>query len=152
MIKEIINKLGKSLLVINTSLFIISFSFAFIILFRPFYYYHIDHLNLVEKTGYSYETIKEAYDDVIDYIVYDKDFSMGELYYSASGKSHFKDCKKLFIIDFIILWISTIIIIFKKLFFNNIKVFKHSIEFISGVVNISLIVLLLVSSLIIGFD
>ena len=150
--KNIIKSIMKILLMINTSLFIISFSFAFIILFRPFYYYQIKSLDLEKETGYTYNEIKEAYDNVLDYLVLNKPFKTGKFKYSEEGKSHFKDCKILFIIDFIILGISTIILIIKKIFFNKEKIFNHSIEFISSISILILIVFLLLIVLIIGFD
>ena len=95
-------------------IFMISFAIAFVILFRPYYYMNIDILELEEETGYSYEVIKEAYDDVMDFLVFGDEFKTGELKYSEEGKSHFEDCKKLFTFDFICLFISTafLVIIF----------------------------------------
>lgn len=95
-------------------IFMISFAIAFVILFRPYYYMNIDILELEEETGYSYEVIKEAYDDVMDFLVFGDEFKTGELKYSEEGKSHFEDCKKLFTFDFICLFISAafLVIIF----------------------------------------
>lgn len=87
-------------------IFMISFAIAFVILFRPYYYMNIGILELEEETGYSYEVIKEAYDDVMDFLVFGDEFKTGELKYSEEGKSHFEDCKKLFTFDFICLFIS----------------------------------------------
>ena len=145
-------KLAKLLLIVNTALFIISFSIAFVILFRPFYYWHIDDLKLVEKTNYTYKEIKEAYDDVINYTTLNKPFKTGKLKYSIEGKDHFKDCKRLFMINFIILFISTIIIIIKKKYLNNLKVLNLNIEFWSSILVLSICLILLVTSIIIGFD
>ena len=146
------NKICSILLIINTSLFIISLSISFVLLFRPFYYYHINYLNIVETSGYNYSEIKEAYDDVIDYLVLDKLFSTGSLKYSLDGYDHFKDCQLLFRINFIILFVSLIIIILKRKFFNNIFTFKHNISFWSGCLNISIFIILYIISIIIGFD
>ena len=128
-----LDNLLSIVLVISFMLFIITFSISFTILFRPFYYYHINYLNLENNTGYTYDEIKEAYDDVLDYCTYSSNFSVGKLKYSEDGKSHFKDCKLLFIINFIVLGISTIIIVLKKVLLDNIKILKHSIEFWSGI-------------------
>ena len=97
-------KIGKSFFL---GIFMISFAIAFVILFRPYYYLNISILNLEEETGYSYEVIKEAYDDVMDYLVFNSEFKTGQLRYSEEGKSHFEDCKKLFTFDFICLFISS---------------------------------------------
>ena len=150
--KEIMKVVGKLLLIINTMLFIISFSFAFVIMCRPFYYLHINGLNLVEKTGYTYSEIKEAYDDALDYCVSNKKFKTGILKYSDDGKDHFKDCKFLFMINFIILGISTIILLIRRLLFGNIKLGKHNIDYYSGISIIVLFVSILLVSLTIGFN
>lgn len=92
-------------------IFMISFAIAFVILFRPYYYMNIGILELEEETGYSYEVIKEAYDDVMDFLVFGDEFKTGELKYSEEGKSHFEDCKKLFTFDFICLFISSAFLI-----------------------------------------
>ena len=134
------------------SLFIISFSITFVLLFRPFYYYHINYLNIEETSGYDYDTIKESYDDVIDYLVLDKPFKTGTLNYSEDGYDHFKDCKVLFRINFIILGITSIILLLKKMYFNNIKLFKYNIGFWSGCLNIFIFLTLFIISNIVGFD
>ena len=112
--KNVLKNLAKILLVINTSFFIVSLSISFVILFRPFYYYQIKTLNIEETTGYSYEDIKEAYDDVINYTTLNKEFKTGILNYTQSGMNHFRDCKILFMINFLVLALSTVIIIIKK--------------------------------------
>ena len=139
-------RIGLILLIINTSLFIISLSLSCVILFRPFYYYHINSLNL-EQYGYTYNEIKESYDDVMDYLILNKEFKTGNLKYSESGKNHFHDCKILFMINFIVLFISSFIIILKRKYIKEKKIF-----FFSSIVIISLFLIILITSLIIGFD
>ena len=52
---------------------------------------------MVEDTGYEYEVIKEAYDEVLDYLTLPGgEFGTGKLAYSEDGASHFADCKALF--------------------------------------------------------
>ena len=152
-----IKKVRKLILFISITLseimFIISLSISVPILYRPFYYSHIKTLNLEEKTGYSYEEIKEAYDDVIDYTTsFNKEFKTGKLKYSNEGMNHFKDCKILFMINFLTLGITSIIIIIKRMFFKNIKILKHSISFYSGLTLILGIVSISVIYLILGFE
>ena len=144
--------LVQILLIINTFLLIISFSISFTILFRPFYYINIKYLKIEEESGYTYNDIKEAYDDILNYSTLNKPFSTGKLKHSAEGESHFKDCKKLFLIDFIVLGISTIIFILKKKMFNNIKLFNYSIEFYSSCLVIFLFTSILFVTLTVGFD
>ena len=150
--KKIVNKLGKTLLVINTALFIISFSISIVILFRPFYYYHINYLNIEKESGYKYDEIKEAYDDVLDYLTLNKEFKTGKLAYSEEGKDHFKDCKILFIINFIILGITSIVLIIKKKYFNKTMIKKYNISFWSSILLLTLFIIVLITAFIIGFD
>ncbi len=77
--------------------FTVTFSIGLPIYFRPFYYIQINTLDMVEDTGYEYEVIKDAYDEVLDYLTLPgKEFGTGELEYSEEGASHFADCKRLF--------------------------------------------------------
>lgn len=101
----------KGFLCFFIAIFIISFAIAFVILFRPYYYLNIGWLQLEQKTGYTYSEITEAYDDVMDYLVFGDEFKTGSLKYSEEGKSHFEDCKKLFTLDFICLFLSSAYII-----------------------------------------
>ena len=94
--KRIINHSLTVILILSLIVLMISFSIAIPMYFRPFYYLHINGLDLVEKTKYSFYVIKNAYDDVLDYLLFNQPFSTGELKYSIEGKSHFEDCKILF--------------------------------------------------------
>lgn len=85
---------------------ILSFSIAVPILFRPFYYVQIDALDLPERTGWSEETIREAYDQVLDFCVLGKPFGTGQLAWSESGYSHFADVRGLFLLDFAVLGVT----------------------------------------------
>ncbi len=105
--KRVKNKLLSLLFVIFTVLFIISASIALPIYIRPFYYAHIEPYNLVERTGRSAEDIRDAYDEVLDYLTLpNKEFGSGVFEYSEEGKSHFADCKILFTLDTALLLIS----------------------------------------------
>ena len=150
--KKIINIMLSILLILNTSLFIISFSFAFTILFRPFYYCQITKLHIEEKTGYTYQEIKNAYDDVLDFSLFNKPFKTGVLKYSNEGKQHFKDCKRLFIIDFIILGLTTLILIIQKIFFSKQKLFNFSLSFWSSCLILIVLSIILLITLFLGFD
>lgn len=75
----------------------ITFSIGLPIYLRPFYYAHIDALDMPSETGWSKQTIKEAYDEVLDYLTLPGgEFGSGELSFSEEGASHFADCKALF--------------------------------------------------------
>lgn len=97
---DIWNKIDYVLTAAAAFLLVISASIAVPILIRPIYYAQIGPLKLVQTTGYSEEEIREAYDDVMDYLLKGDEFSTGRLPYTEDGKSHFEDCRKLFVLDF----------------------------------------------------
>ena len=150
--KKILDKLRIYFFIISIALFIISISITFVLLFRPFYYYHINYLNISKSTGYTYDEIKETYDDVIDYTVFNKEFKTGKLKYSEEGIDHFRDCQTLFRINFIILGITSIVILIKKKYFNSDKLCNYNLGFWSSVIVIGLFSIIVLISLMIGFD
>ncbi len=81
------------------------------ILCRPFYYAQADALELSAQTGLDQQTIREAYDDVMDYLVWDEPFGTGALKWSESGKAHFQDCKALFQLNFVLLGFSAALLV-----------------------------------------
>lgn len=87
-----------------TALLVLSASIAVPLLCRPFYYAHIEALNLDSYTGLSVEQIREAFDQVMDYCLgLRPDFAAGVLPFSESGASHFADVRVLFLLD---LWVA----------------------------------------------
>lgn len=89
-----------------TALLVLSASIAVPLLCRPFYYAHIQALNLDGYTGLSVEQIREAFDQVMDYCLgLRPDFAAGVLPFSESGASHFADVRVLFLLD---LWVAVI--------------------------------------------
>ena len=89
MTKKILNHSLTILLIFSLIILMITFSIGLPIYFRPFYYLHINGLDMVESTGWSYDIIKEAYDEVLDYLVFNTPFGTGQLRYSSEGKAHF---------------------------------------------------------------
>lgn len=80
--------------------FVLTASIGLPIYIRPFYYAHIDALDLTARSGFSAEEIKEAYDEVLDYLTLPgKKFGTGVMAYSEEGKAHFVDCKGLFALN-----------------------------------------------------
>lgn len=63
------SKLASLSCSVALALLAVSFSIAVPILFRPFYYVQIGALDLPEQTGWSQETIREAYDEILDFCV-----------------------------------------------------------------------------------
>ena len=89
---------------------ILTFSIGLPIYCRFFYYIQIKTLGLEEKTGWDYATIKEAYDQVLDFCTLPgKPFGTGALKWSEEGAAHFADCKVLFDLNFYGLLCSAII-------------------------------------------
>ena len=77
--------------------FILTFSIGLPIYCRPFYYLQIDALELPMYSGFSKTEIKEAYDQVLDYLTLPgRAFGTGVMAHSQEGAAHFADCKVLF--------------------------------------------------------
>ena len=83
--------------IIAVVVFTMTVSIALPIYFRPFYYAHVDALDLPGTWGVAREDIIEAYDEVLDFLTIDgREFGTGFLPFSEAGKGHFEDCKILF--------------------------------------------------------
>ena len=92
-----IRRLCSLVFALSLLLFLLTASIGLPIYIRPFYYAHIDAMNLPEMSGFTKEQIVEAYDEVLDYLTLPgREFGTGVLKYSESGKDHFVDCKVLF--------------------------------------------------------
>lgn len=100
------SKLLSCLVSVLTALFLLSSAVALPILWRGFYYSQIGPLDLVEETGFSEETIRDAFDQVMDYLVLDGEFGTGSLRWSEEGMAHFADCRTLFRLDLILLTVT----------------------------------------------
>ena len=93
----ILDKILSALLVIAVMVLTITFSIGLPIYVRPFYYAHIEALDMPDATGLTAEEIMTAYDEVLDFCTQrGGEFSSGVLKFSEEGASHFADCKKLF--------------------------------------------------------
>lgn len=99
-------RLISFLVALALALFWLSAAIALPILARPFYYRQARTLELDRATGWSFDVIFEAYDQVMDYLVYGGDFGTGQLSWSEEGKAHFADCRVLFRLDFAVLGLS----------------------------------------------
>ncbi len=106
------NKIITSVFGVALAILILTVSIGLPIYFRPFYYIQIDALDMVENTGYDYDVIKTAYDEVLDYLTLPWcEFGTGELRHSESGASHFADCLVLFNLNAIALLISLAVVV-----------------------------------------
>ena len=85
------------LCMVCTVLFLLTAAIGLPIYIRPFYYAHIEACDLVRVSGYSETEIRQAYDEVLDYLTLPgREFSTGVMPHSADGRDHFVDCKGLF--------------------------------------------------------
>ena len=96
--------------IIAVCILIVTFSISLPIYVRPFYYSQIDSLNLTESSGKTETEIREAYNQVLDYLTLPRqEFGTGVFRHSKAGASHFADCKWLFALNFWLLIISFIL-------------------------------------------
>ncbi len=127
-------------MIVMIMIFIITFSVSIPVLCRPFYYLHIDMLDLVNKTGYDYQTIKTAYDEMMNFCLgLTNNFSTGELQYSIDGMNHFIDVKNLFFLDLSLLIFSALNIIlvpkiFKKKNITSYRFNNHNNSYYAAVI------------------
>lgn len=89
--------------------FILTFSIGLPIYCRPFYYLQIDALKLEEYSGFTKAEIRDAYDEVLDYLTLPgKEFGTGVMAHSEEGAAHFADCKVLFDLNAAVLLASSL--------------------------------------------
>ena len=120
-------------------LLIITASIALPIYLRFFYYLQIEPLGLTTSSGHDYETIKAAYDEVLNFLTLPNvPFGTGVFKYTESGMAHFYDCKVLFNLNLIVLIVSaalsiSLLILNKKKIILLCRPFGMSAAFISAV-------------------
>ncbi len=105
------SKLLSILSTLFTAVFLLTGAIAVPILWRGFYYWQMDALRLPYRSGFSPEVVREAFDQVMDYLVKGAPFGTGQLKWSAEGMAHFADCKALFQLDFRILAFSAAVLL-----------------------------------------
>ena len=126
---KILNRILTSVLSIFTVLLVITFSIGLPIYVRPFYYMQIEKLEIPKYTGRSVEEIKDAYNEVLDFLVLpNREFGTGVFKWSEEGKSHFEDCKKLFDLN-ITIFIISLVVVAVLIVLNKKKVFSLSRPF-----------------------
>ncbi len=86
-------------------LFIISLCIALTINFYPLYAWDIHYLDLVKDSGFSKEVIVKNYHQLMNYLNFPwvTHLHMTDFPVSASGRTHFEDVKKLFLLDYALL-------------------------------------------------
>ena len=138
--KEKLNKWLTRLFAFALFIFILTFSIGLPIYFRPFYYLHINALDLPARynSECTYEMVKDAYDEILDYLTLPgKEFGTGEFPHLPEGASHFADVKGLFTLNTVALISSAIIlvtlyILIRKKIFSLEKKNGHHITYYVG--------------------
>ncbi len=137
-----------ALTVVLIIILVITFSIGLPIYVRPFYYVQINALDMPDRTGYDYDTIKEAYDEVLDYLTLPgREFGTGKLAYSQVGEGHFADCKVLFDLNIWVFFISLILlavifVLVRRRIVDLRSPFGLNVGFWSGSVTLSVFALL----------
>ena len=92
-------KLTQLLTALALTLCIISVSVVITLNFRPLYYFDIGYFDLVEKTGYTEEMIRENYDVLSDYnsVFFRDALEFPSLPMSEQGRIHFVEVKNIFV-------------------------------------------------------
>ncbi len=117
------NKLCTVLYGVSFFFFVLTFCIGLPIYFRPFYYWQIKPLNLPSLTGKDPAVIKQAFDQVMNYLTLPfYPFGTGEFRHSAEGAAHFADCKVLFLLNGAVLLVSLVIGILLWVLHKNKKI------------------------------
>lgn len=144
------NKILTAIFGVAVFFFIITVSIGLPIYLRFFYYLQIDSLSLPQKTGLSYEEIRTAFDDVMNFLTLPNyPFGTGALSFTEAGKAHFVDCKALFNLNLAVLLISTATIV-TLLALSRFKIFSFCRPFGMSVTFISAISIFIVIAMLFG--
>lgn len=91
-------------------LWIVSFAIMFVINFTPLYSFDVNFLNIPERVGLSREVILENYSVLLEYLnkPWINELHMPDFTSSANGAFHFFEVKRLFLVDYGILLVTTL--------------------------------------------
>ena len=130
------------LMAIAMFFFILTGSIGLPIYIRPFYYAHIEALELPEVSGFTAQQIRGAFDELMDYLTLPgKAFCVGDMAYSAEGADHFADCKGLFLLNGGVLMASAVCIVilfFLRKKWGPYRLGKRSAVFYSAILAVVL--------------
>ena len=139
-------------------IFMLTFSIGIPSYCRFLYYIQINTLDLPEKTGWDYDIIKTAYDDILNFCTLPGyPCKTGQLKLSSDGAAHFADCKVLFSLNFWALLVSGVISL-ALILLNRFKVvtlcrpFGHGAQLLAAVIAVALPIVIILLVLIVGFD
>lgn len=88
------------------SIFFITSSVKLTVMFKPLYYFSINHLKIVETSGFPLDNIKKDYNYLINYISSHSksEFKIPNLPSSREGAVHFEEVKNIFIkLDYLLI-------------------------------------------------
>ena len=108
-IKNIIGTIYSWVMFLFTPFFFISCGTIIPCTFRPFYYWSVGPLGIESSSGYSYNTIKTAFDDVMNFIWRGAPFKTGSLAFTAEEEAHFADCIPLFRLQLILFIVGAVL-------------------------------------------
>jgi integral membrane protein (TIGR01906 family) len=91
-------------------LFLISFAITITINFRPLYWFDIHYLNILEQTTVSQEVLHKNYGLLLDFLnnPFNQTLSLPDFPMSAAGAGHFYDVKKLFMLNYAVMFLTVI--------------------------------------------
>jgi uncharacterized membrane protein len=98
--KKFFSILLSFILVISLAVLTITISIGLPIYIRDFYFAFVKITDLPTISGYSFEVIETAFNELMDFLILNKEFSTGALKFSEEGKNHFIDVKFLFDLNF----------------------------------------------------
>ena len=135
--ESILRRVAAVWLAVSLFFFILTVSIGLPIYIRPFYYAHIDAMSLPEASGFTENEIRDAYDEVLDYLTLPgKTFGTGVMACSEAGAAHFADCKVLFDLNAGVLIASTLSLIalfFLRKRFGPYRLGRRSSAFYAGI-------------------
>ena len=122
-------------------LFLLTASIGLPIYIRPFYYAHIDAYALAERSGYTEAEIRQAYDQVLDYLTLPgKAFGTGGMPCSHEAEHHFADCRVLFDLNAAVLAGSALVlaVLFRmRKKWGPYRIGRHSAPFWAAVLSVT---------------
>ena len=95
-----------------TALLVLTGAIAVPLLCRPFYYAHIEALDLPAQVGLSVEQIKTAFNEMMDYCMgAAPEMQAGVFPFSEEGAAHFADVRVLFRLDLLLLGAGLLVLV-----------------------------------------
>ena len=134
-------RLLSVLCMVCVCLFLLTASIGLPIYIRPFYYAHIEAFDLPERSGYTREEIRQAYDEVLDYLTKSgTGFGTGVMPISHEAEHHFADCRVLFELNDLVFRVSACILVLLFLMrkkWGPYQLGKHSACFWAAVLSLT---------------